>query len=124
MGGYSGETSFDFEIERYKDKESGRYLTHSAVPDEGDDFEYEYTLLNLKIEGRAYFSPGRRYGPPESCYPDEGETEITAVIGPDGKDWEDQLTKVERVSILDTIQDNVSNDCPDYDDTDDYYDEE
>lgn len=121
MSGYSGNTSFDFEIERYKDKESGEMFAPDLVPNE-DDFEYEYQLISLKVEGNAYYAPGKTYGPPENCYPDEGETEIQKVTGPDGQDWEDQLTKREVESILETIQENVSSyDGGDYEpDYDDY----
>lgn len=107
MAGYSGNASFDFEIERYKDKESGELIALDLVPNE-DDFEYEYQTITLKVEGRAYYAPGRTYGPPENCYPDEGETEIEKVLGPDGQDWEDKLTKSEMESILEEIQETVS----------------
>lgn len=108
MSGYSGNASFDFEIERYKDKESGELLLLDLVPDQEDDFEYEYQVLTLKVEGRAYYSPGRTSGPPEDCYPDEGDTEIEKVTGPDGQDWQDQLTDREVDMILGQIQEAVS----------------
>lgn len=62
----------------------------------------------MKVEGRAYYAPDRTSGRPEDCYPDEGETEIEKVVGPDGKDWEDKLTKGEVNSILEEIQETVS----------------
>jgi len=122
--GYSGETSFEFEIERYKSRETGVLFAHDSVPTD-DDFEYEYQIILLQVEGRSYFESGRSYGPPENCYPDEGETEITIVKGPDGKDWEDQLTESEKDSIIESIQERVTDSCdgpdpdeyePDYDD--------
>jgi len=123
MAGYVGSASFDFEIERYKDKSSGELI--AAVPGRNetaailadDGFEYEYVILPLKVEGRSYFQPGRFYGPPENCYPDESETEITSVIGPDGKDWYNLLTSEEKEMITFMIQEYVMDDCePDYDD--------
>lgn len=128
MGGYSGTASFEFEVERYQSRESGKLYaiipgTEQAVNImEDDGFEYEYVTLKLDVEGRSYYQPGRLYGPPEDCYPDEGETEITAVIGPDGKDWEDQLTTEERDMILSMIQENAQ-DGLDGPDPDDYYDD-
>lgn len=118
--GYSGNTTFEFEIERYKDKDTGKMILPSPSNGYGDDFEHEYSTFTLVVEGHASFTPGRLYGPPENCYPDEGEIEILSVIGPDGKDWEDHLTNEERESILNTIEENVQNDGPD---PDDYYDE-
>ena len=119
MSGYSGETSFEWEIERYKDRESGRLLTANQVTND-DDFEYEYQVITLHIEGRSYFESGRSWGLPENCYPDEGETEITLVKGPDGKDWEDQLTREEKESITEMIQERVA-EGGEGPDPDDYY---
>lgn len=120
MGGYSGTASFDFEIERYKDKKTGQYIAY--VLGEVDEERYEYTTLKLQVEGSSYFQPGKLYGPPENCYPDEGDTEIEAAIGPDGKDWTDQLTHSEHDSIVEMIQENVQ-DGLDGPDPDDYYDD-
>jgi len=122
MGGYSGTASFDFEIERYKDKKTGQYIAY--VLGEVDEERYEYTTLTLHVEGRSYFQPGKLYGPPENCYPDEVETEIEAAVGPDGKDWTDQLTHSEHDSLLEMIQENVQDglDGPDPDDYNDDYD--
>lgn len=120
MSGYSGSTSFEFEIERYKDKKTGQYIAY--VLGEVDEERYEYTTIKLDVEGRSYFQPGKLSGLPEDCYPDEGETEIESVIGPDGKDWTDQLTHAEHDSLLEMIQENVQ-DGLDGPDPDDYYDD-
>lgn len=124
MAGYSGTASFEFEIERYKDKESGELVTHDKVPVSDDDFEFEYQTITLQVEGNSYFTPGKYHGLPENCYPDEGETEIESVIGPDGKDWESRLTDEERESILNMIAEEAQNQEPDFDedDYDDSYD--
>jgi hypothetical protein len=122
MAGYAGTTSFDFEIERYKNRETGKYIAYLLDGIDPEGFEYEYQVLTLKVEGRSYFAPGRSYGPPENCYPDEGETEILECIGPDGKDWTDQLTHSERESIEEQIATEVS-EGGDGPDPDDYYDD-
>ena len=118
MSGYSGSTSFEFEIERYKDKESGDLLTHDKVNPDDDGFEFEYVVIPLRVEGSSYFTPGKFSDLPENCYPDEGETEIESIVGPDGKDWEDKLTSDERDALLKMIEENVRDDEPDYDDYD------
>lgn len=131
MSGYSGEASFVFEIERYKNKQTGDILSVDAAETEakghpfGDEWfemNYEYQVINLDIEGSSYFQPGRLHGHPDNCYPDEGETEITSVVGPDGQDWESKLTESERDSVIEMIQDQVVDGCdePDYDDGDNY----
>ena len=112
MSGYSGETSFDFEVERYRNRETGKYLAYLLPGIDPDEFEYEYQVINLKVEGRSYFQPGKYSGPYEDSYPDEGETEIMSVIGPDGTDWESQLTHSERDAILDEIASNVQESIP------------
>lgn len=104
MSGYSGETSFDFEIERYKHKKTGSLTAYLLTE---DDPNYEYEVITLKVEGRSYFQPGRTSGLPENCYPDEGETEIKHVLGPDGKDWESQLTHSEHDCLIEMIAEQV-----------------
>jgi hypothetical protein len=130
--GYSGSTEFDFDIERYKNKTTGELHSIDSIDQDmkntglGDDWLelcYEYQVITLTVEGRSYFQEGRTYGAPENCYPDEGETEITAVIGPDGKDWQNRLSASEVDSITDMIADHVMDGAddyePDYDDYDD-----
>lgn len=117
---YSGNTTFDFDIERYKDRDSGNLVVPQPSNGWGDDFEHEYTTITLVVEGHSSFTAGKYFGPPENSYPDEGEISILSVIGPDGKDWEDKLTAEERESILNIIDENVMNDGPD---PDDHYDE-
>ncbi len=127
--GYSGTADFDFEIERYREKATGKLFTLDKIEEElsamgfdNDDIDlcYEYQVITLAVEGRSYFQEGRFYGPPENCYPDEGETEIVGVIGPDGKDWQSVLTSSEVDSITDMIADYAADSCeePDYDDYD------
>lgn len=121
MSGYSGTATIDFDIERYRNIMTGN-LVHPDKVNDLNEFLYEYVTHTLTIEGRSYYQPGRLYGPPEDCYPDEGETEIMSVIGPDGKNWEDQLSDGEKELILELIQENVMDGC-DGSDPDDYYDD-
>lgn len=86
---YSGKVSFEFEIERDDD-----------------------TIL-LQIEGSSFFASGKYFGLPETCYPDEGNTDIDLVTGPDQLDWEDRLTAEEREKILQMIMDKVQEQEPD-----------
>ena len=119
--GYSGETSFDFEIERWKNKESGELHILSPIKYKEDDFEFECEVISLAVEGRAYFQSGKFSGPAEDCYPDAGEAEIIVAIGPDNKDWTDKLTQEEVGAILATIDERVRDSDPfDHDDYEDY----
>ena len=120
MKKYSGSASFTFEIERYKNNQTGEFIFIDSLP-EGKDNDYTYTITLLEVEGNSYFHPGKYHGPPEDSYPDEGETEITSVVGPDGKDWSATLSDSENDSILEKIQEDAQDgfDEPDYDDYDD-----
>lgn len=105
--GYSGSTTFTFDIERYKNRDSGKLISSDKFMDD-DGFEYDYQIIPLQIEGEAYYSPGRTYGPPEDCEPPSGDVEIISVIGPDGTDWYDRLTQSEIDLILQMIEDGVA----------------
>jgi len=123
MSKYSSTISFEIEIERIKSRESGLLFSIDSIPSY-DDFEYDYVIITLQVEGRYYFAAGRSYGFFDNCYPDESETEITLVNGPDDKDWEDQLTEAEKDYIINSIKERVidSYDGPDPDDYLDDYD--
>jgi hypothetical protein len=129
-GGYSGSSSFDFEIERYKHVLTDRYLTEDEMCDETknldnqDDVEntYKYECITLEVKGNAYFTPGRTNCSNDDAYPDEGDIEIEEVIGPDGKDWSNILTDSEKDSIHEMLVEGAQEE-PDYDgpDPDDHY---
>lgn len=96
---YSGETSFDFHVER-NDQE-----------------------IILKISGRAYYAEGKRYGDPYMCSPDEEDSEILSVLDAQGNSWEEKLTEKEREEIMQQIVNDVSScDGPDPEDYDPYED--
>lgn len=99
---YSGKTSFTFEVERFKSKFTGSFLSDEELKDAFES-TYEYLLVPLQIEGTSYFTSGRSYGPAENCFPDEGDTEITSCVDKEGKDWEPLLTEYERDIILEKI---------------------
>ena len=109
-GGYSGKTSLTIEIERYKDKETGKYIIESQLPNIDDDnFEYELTYITLYITGSSYYDPGKCYGSYENSYPPEGDTEIEKVVDEYDNDWLSHLTKSEIVYIEECIADSVEN---------------
>jgi len=64
--------------------------------------------------------PGRYFGPPEKCYPDEGgEVEIETILC-QGEPWMGELTDYERSMVDDLFFEELENDEPDYEP--DYYD--
>lgn len=80
--------------------------------------------LELDISAKGYYDPGRLSGPPEDCYPPEGELEITS-IELDGKKWDGRLTDEEHDKVVEKLWDSQESDEEDYYD-DDYpdYDED
>lgn len=133
--GYSGNASFIFEVERYLNKQTNQLMTPDQAEAEakdhlfGDtwfDMNYEYQCIPLEVEGSSYYQEGRLSGLPENCYPDEGDTEITSVLGPNKEDWTSKLTKSENDSILEMIQEEVVDGAgePDYDDDYDHSDDD
>lgn len=104
---YSGETSFEFVIERYKDRDSGKLYCPDTVPSD-DEFEFEPLSISLFVEGRAYYDSGNRYGSIDDCYDEDGGSEIMSCANSEGQDMEDQLTKKERELILQMIVDEVA----------------
>lgn len=119
---YSGHTSFTFNVQRYLDSDTGIYYH----PDNKPEFlsEKDYKLVPLFIKGHSFFTIGRTSGPPDLCYPDEGETNIESITGPDNVSWEDKLSDEEIESVLSEIDSKVQDDYHWYDDDDDDYDYE
>ena len=112
-----------YEIERYQDMQTLKYLTVSEMDaifqsgnsdlrindDEWIEVNYHYHLIPLTIEGSAYFAPGKFYGPPENCYPNESEAELLSVRDASGKDWINDLTDSECDIIIDNLVEEVCN---------------
>lgn len=120
-GGWSGETSFKYEIERYKRLSDGVLFAVDAPEvlaaeglEDGDTAEWKYELIELKVSGSAFYEPGKYYGRPEDSYPDDGGCEVEEVEGPDGKDWSDLLTKSE----VERLEAQITERCQEGDDGD------
>lgn len=115
---FSGTVNFDFEIERYRDRDTNELVTYNdSIHWDDENFEFIYETISLNIIGHSSYQAGRSYGPPEDCDPSEGDTQIESALGPDGKDWTSKLTAEELSSILLEIQEGV---MPDDDYDDDY----
>lgn len=81
--------------------------------------------IELEITGEGYEDPGNTYGPPENCYPSEGEVRPTRCkFG----DWEcegfpEGLTESEEDQIVDALWEATGDWEPDYPDELDYDDD-
>lgn len=93
---FSRPIDFEFEIERYRDKETQNLLT-SYDDFEYDDFEYDYFIIPIQIIGsvlsKENISKEQFYSVPTIV------SKIESAIGPDGKNWLDELTSLEIESI-------------------------
>ena len=96
MRSYSGTTEFEFTIYR-------------------EDINGDEQEILLTVKGNSYFAPGKTYGDPYDCYPDESEIEILKVTGPDNTDWSDRLTEQEVSEIEDKINLDVQDLCDSFD---------
>lgn len=114
--GYNGSAKINFHINRIKDLDTDTY----RVLIESDDLDREEELA-LEIEGRSYYQEGRLYGPPENCYPSEGETEILSISWK-GKPFPWELTENEREQAEEMISNAVQED--EGPDPDEYYDDD
>src|ERR1035437_5479356 len=123
-GDYSGNASFGYELERFKHNVTGELIS-LELADEVDgeilDKDYTYVTFEVDVEGNAYFTHGRYLNcSNDDAYPDEGEVNITSIIGPDKKDWEDKLSSKERDGIEEQIVESASQnddyDCDDFED--------
>lgn len=123
MSGYKGSATVQLHVQRIKDLDTDQYR---MVQDDDDDERVEE--LELEVIGTSYFTPGRLSGPPEDCYPDEGETEILTVTL-NSKAFLGDLSKDETQEAESLISEAVQEDDgpasepdydePDYDDRDD-----
>jgi len=118
-GGYSGDAEFEFEIERYKDRETGDLFKEEDLSNLDDDFEYDLVNVTLTVEGNSYYHPGVSGKYPEDCEPDDGGTEIESVVDTLGNDWYNKLTRNERESIKERIAE-MAKDFDNFDPPDDY----
>jgi len=119
-GGYSGDAEFEFEIERYKDRETGEFFAEENLPNLEDDFEYDIVSITLVVEGNSYYYPAKYGKYPEDSEPADGDTEIESVLDAEGNDWYNKLTKNERDFILERIAETAQDSSYDYDPPDDF----
>lgn len=84
---------------------------------ESDDGEITY-----RIDASGWYDPGRTWGPPDQCYPPEGELEIIRCIrlDDDGKDSEEvdydlTFSEKRRIRIEDDLYDLITSAANDAD---------
>jgi hypothetical protein len=110
-GGYSGNSIFNYIVERYKNNAGESFkdsdIDYSKYSDEEFDSIFKLTKIDLTVEGSSYFKPGQFYGSPENCHPDDGELEIISITDCDGNDWKDKLTPLEKEEIEEIIVENA-----------------
>jgi len=135
---YSGTANFDYEIYRYKCKQTGKLFTENEIYEiclcndyDQDMIDHLYNQVTIKLEvsGSSYYTAGKYTGRYEDSYPDDGDTEIDYIWGPDNTDWEDKITTSEKEDIIEQIESKSKKsssddyDANDYDGDDDYYDD-
>lgn len=104
-GGYSGSSTFTFTVERLYDQETGEYYLEENAPDYPED-RLEWTEISLEVSGNSWYSPGEYSRLPEDCYPDEGDTEVESITGPDNQDWSNLLTSKELENVYSELEAN------------------
>jgi hypothetical protein len=111
MEKYAGKATIEFEVERYKNIVNGNLVQDIVYPDSQDN--YEQTVIGLKVDGSAYFIPGRYNSRYEDCYPDEGDVEIETIFDEEGNDWlfTNNLSHKEKSDIIKAIDKAVREDC-------------
>lgn len=104
---YSGNCFCSVVIDRYKDSATEILYTESEAEDIDLDEKFQLEEIELFIEGNAYYEPGRLWGDPEECYPEESEVEIESITDKSGNDWKHKLTNSEIEMVKDTIVDYI-----------------
>ena len=66
----------------------------------------EWTEISLEVSGNSWYSPGEYSRLPEDCYPDEGDTEVESITGPDNQDWSNLLTSKELENVYSELEAN------------------
>lgn len=129
MAGYFCDVDLEFPITRFFNSQTKDFLIENTDPN--SDIIEELEII-VEVSAHCYFQPGVTYGPPEKCYPDEGEIEIFSAFDKDGKDWSDLLTPEEKDHLEERLAEKAAeseDDCFDDDeydgaDYDAYYDED
>jgi hypothetical protein len=110
MRGYSGTCDFVHEIERYKHPVSGEFISKEEVQKLGLS-GIDPEVIELHVEGSAYYREGNTWALPEDCYPDESDAEIVSATDGKDTDWLPLLTSEESKAIHDKIEEEVRKDC-------------
>lgn len=123
-------TTISIEVERFAVIRHDRYelpcihlITESELR-EGEEGELLYIEVDCECWG--YYTPAKLCGPPEDCYPEEGDFEIQDVVLPaDVREYKFELTESEEDQVEhDFFQHDPYDDYdppePDYDDDYDY----
>jgi len=94
--------SISYFVERVVDKENAIL----SIPKDTDENVIE---IELNISGWTYFKQGNTYGPPEKCFPDESESEITNVeiLNSEYKQFQFELTPSEKENIMNELITNI-----------------
>ncbi len=105
---WSGEATITTTVERWIRHSTGEYFEDSdpQVPVE-EDSDWELLKITLTVKGNGYYDSGRLYGPPEHCYPPEGELEIESILGPDGTDWSETVVPKETSHFKELLEEAI-----------------
>jgi hypothetical protein len=83
--------------------------------------EADLREVDIECECWGYYIPAKLCGPPEDCYPEEGEFEVQSAIAPDYPDVPFVLTESEEDDLAQQCDSTGCCDGPDYDpEYDDY----
>lgn len=104
--GYAGTVEIEHLIFRYKHNTSDMVVLSNQVPI-GEEEYYQELAIKLAVTGSSYFLPGKAAAKKEESYPEEYDVEIHKVIGPDGREMFPALSKQEKASILEAIDQSV-----------------
>jgi len=118
VASWGGKGSVEFEVER-------KLVGGKPVPLEDDDDNVEIVMIMLRVSGSASFTSGRKSGPADLCYDDEGEQEIEEVVrlhkGREESVGVNFLTEEEQEEALEMICEEIqSNEGPDYEPDDNF----
>ena len=102
------EVIVDYQITRFKDKDSGKLYNETEVI--FDDFLFDIVTINLVVTGTYYFEPGNFTTYPDACYPDNTEIEVEHLEDADGKEYSvDILSMKEYKDLIALIGEDGAN---------------
>lgn len=111
--------TISIEVERCAVIRQDRYelpCVHLVLEEQARE-EGELIYVDVECKCWGYYDPGKLSGPPEDCYPPEGDFEIQEIILPRGMgDYKFELTASEQAQV----EESFFNQEPDFDSPDDY----